>query len=431
MDFVRLKHLYNYCRDEPLAPEDPRNVDFDRLPGQAVRGVAWVDRLAKPIELSDRPTLQLITGLPGSGKSTELRRLEKRLVEKGFIVARIDSEEIVDLTQSIDVTDIIAIMVDGAEKAVNEALGKLGVAARSKTYLFRLWQWLSAIEVDPKELETGAGPVSLTVEMKVRPTFRQTVRAALTRHFSTFLADARRELESLDRRVKEQGQQGVCVIFDSLEKLRGLERNWIDVLDSAVRVFGAGAPYLRLPVHCLYTVPPALLTKLNVEIEFMPMVKLRDRTGRPVEEGFKALRELVRHRMGDADLEGILGPAFEDVLRRSITRSGGFPREIIRDLRWLMELPDLPARSADLDRLANERAERYRSLVLGNDAEWLAKVAIEKILQLDTEEDRIRADRALQNNVVMRYLNQDAWFDLHPDVREVPAVQQAIARLSP
>ncbi len=78
MDIQTRRRLYSLCRDEPLAPGDPRNVDFDQR-GPSVRGVSWVERLAAPVELSDRPTRQFITGLPGSGKSTELQRLEAHL----------------------------------------------------------------------------------------------------------------------------------------------------------------------------------------------------------------------------------------------------------------------------------------------------------------------------------------------------------------
>lgn len=103
MNLETRRRLYALCRDEPLAPEDPRNVDFDHRDGLAVRGISWVERLAAPIELENRPTRQLITGLPGSGKSTELQRLEAYLRgtpgNRGHLVARVDAEDAFDLTQ--------------------------------------------------------------------------------------------------------------------------------------------------------------------------------------------------------------------------------------------------------------------------------------------------------------------------------------------
>lgn len=82
MDQRLRRTYYNLCKPyEALDPDDPRYVDLDSLgtPEARVRGVSWVEKLAEQIELSDEPVCQLFTGLPGSGKSTELRRLARRL----------------------------------------------------------------------------------------------------------------------------------------------------------------------------------------------------------------------------------------------------------------------------------------------------------------------------------------------------------------
>lgn len=437
MDLTTRRRLYALCRDEPLEPDDRRNVDFDHLGRSgdlAVRGVSWVERLAAPIELSDLPTRQLMTGLPGSGKSTELRRLgvylsRERAGRAGYLVARVDAEDAFDLTQAIDLPDVIAVLVDGAERAVLVAEGAPNRGESSSSFLVRTWHWLTETEIELKDIEIGGGPAKLALEMKTRPAFRQQVRASLTRHFTRFLQESRAELVALDARARSAGWQGLCLILDSLEKLRGLDSNWMDVLESAVRVFGSGAPYLKLPVHCLFTVPPALVNRLNADVEFMPMIKLRDRSGETFASGYEALRELVRRRIPDPELEQLLGPGFEDRLKVLIDRSGGYPRELVLALRWLLELPRLPAEPSDLERLNNESRERFRSLVTDEDLPWLARVAVEKTLPVPTEEDRPMVDRAIQNNIVLRYLNNDTWFELHPAVLEIRGVQDAIAKL--
>ncbi|NJL27285.1 MAG: hypothetical protein HC897_05020 [Thermoanaerobaculia bacterium] len=279
MDLETLRYLTKQCSDESLPPDDPRNVDLDHHDQEAVRGASWVERLAAPIERHEVPVRQFITGLPGSGKSTELRRLEQRLIGHGYLVARIDAEDALDLTQPLDLPDVIAIVVDGAERAVRRAEGR-SEEPEAEGYLARLWAWMKTTEAELGGVEVDAGPAKLTLEMKVRPDFRKQVRAALTRHFTRFLSDARKELESLDARSRAIRRGGLCVILDSLEKLRGLGQNWSEVLDRAERVFSGGAPYLKLPVHCLYTVPLALMTRINEKIELMPMVKLDDRFGK-------------------------------------------------------------------------------------------------------------------------------------------------------
>ncbi len=432
MDLRTRRRLYAACRDEPLAPDDERNVDFDDRDGLAIRGVSWVERLAAPIELSDRPTRQLITGLPGSGKSTELRRLEVHLrgepEHPGFLVARVDAEDAFDLRQSIDLPDVIAVLVDAAERAVLEAEGAPPNAAESG-FLGRLWHWLTETDIELSKVEIAGGPAKLAFEMKTRTDFRQQVRASVARHFTRFLNDARSELETLDARARAAGWLGLCLILDSLEKLRGLGSNWEDVLESAERVFGGGAPHLKLPVHCLFTVPPVLVTRLNVDVEFMPMLKLRDRSGERFEAGYLAMRELVRRRIADPELEQLLGTDFERQLETLIDRSGGYPRELVLALRWLLELPRHPAGKTDLARLNNESRERFRSLVTDQDVPWLARVALEKTLPVPTEEDRPMVDKAIQNNIVLRYLNEDTWFELHPAVLDIQGIQDAITEL--
>ena len=112
-----------------------------------------------------------------------------------------------------------------------------------------------------------------------------------------------------------------------------------------------------------------------------------------------------------------------------IDRSGGYPRELVLALRWLLELPEHPARPADLARLNNESRERFRSLVTDEDMPWLARVALEKTLPVPKEENRPMVDRAIQNNIVLRYLNNETWFDLHPAVLDIRGVQEAVEKL--
>jgi hypothetical protein len=52
----------------------------------------------------------------------------------------------------------------------------------------------------------------------------------------------------------------------------------------------------------------------------------------------------------------------------------------------------------------------------------------QQYLVLDGDANREIADRLLQNNAVLRYLNDQDWFDIHPAVRRIPGVSEAIAR---
>ncbi len=174
MDFATRKKYYNLCDpNEPLDPGDARNVDIDEYGNARVRGINWVDKLASRIELSDKPVFELFTGLNGSGKSTELKRLAARLTDpKGahLFPVLIDANEVLDLTNTIDIPEIIAAVLQCTEAVVLKEEGKDPEKAMEEGYLPRLWNWLSHtdVELGKGEFSIPGGP-KLVAEMKTRP----------------------------------------------------------------------------------------------------------------------------------------------------------------------------------------------------------------------------------------------------------------------
>ena len=432
LTFAERKLLYNRCDPaEPLAPEDDRNVDLDARSqaGSRVRGVVWVDRLAERIELAGRPTLELYTGLPGSGKSTELRRLAARLAradQANLLPVLVDAEETLDLTSKVDIVDVLAAVLAATDAAVLALEGRSPDLALQDGPLTRLWAWLSRTDVSLTSGQLGlpAG-ASLVVEMKTRPALRERVRGVVASHLSHFLNEVRAELERLERRAQAQGRAGLVVIVDSLEKLRGTSTSWHDVLNSAEQIFAGGAPYLRLPVHVLYTIPTALVSRRFERVQFMPMIKLQSRDGQPWAPGMQAAREIVRRRVPDAQLRELLGPDAEAQVNRLITWSGGYPRVLVQLLREVLAHSHPPLSASDLTRMLNEQRDAYRQIVPAEAFGWLAQVADEKFLTLNDDTQRPAVDLMLSNNVILRYQNDDLWYDLHPAVLEIPGIQAA------
>ena len=435
MDFETRKRLYNLCDPKtPVEPDDPVNVDLDHEFDAAPRGIRWADKLAKDLELADQPVCELITGLPGSGKSTELLRLARQLeraTSNRIFPIIIDTESKINLNIPIDVPDLLAIIVDEIEQAAHRLEKPGGPTTHLPGFLARAVETFSAPEWAPMEPPLPKG-IDIPFAMMHQPAFREQVRAILAPHMSTFVANVRDEIKNQLQRIRFFGYSGVLVIVDSLEKLNGgTTESVASVLASAAHVFLDQRRLMSLPVHVLYTVPPALVSRRKVEgIRYLPVLKLHTRDGEPYPVGLSAARALVLRRVGEPALREILGDErYEHRLEEIVRLSGGYPRSLIEILKNLISEPPFPVSDSTFRRVCNGIREAYRRFLMKKDYEWLARVGWFKELFTETPEEQEIADRMLTDNAVMRYQNDDEWFDLHPAVRDLPGVQSELRKL--
>lgn len=453
------RRYFNLCDPEaPVDPEDPRAVDIDHFNSDdvPVRGEVWVDNLVRDITFSEAPRCDLFTGLPGSGKSTLLRRLKRELERPqdessgGFLCVLVNAERWLDPASPVEVPDILLAIVYEVERAVLSAENEDPDLAARDGVVSRLWSWLSqtdaalqgfeatlATEATIPEVATFSTGAKVVIELKTNPTLRARLREAVAERVYPFLAQVRDYLAELCRRALQRGRDGIVVIVDSLEKLRGIHSNFAEVLESAERIFASGAPYLHLadPVlgskaprlHVLYTIPPALVLRRAIhDLRFLPMIKLHDRRGDRYDPGYDAARAIIRQRIPDVHLAQVFGA---DVLEKRcdalIAWSGGYPRDIVRLLREFVK------QSATVDerlfqRLLSTAADAYRRTVTVDALPWLAEVSTHLDLrQTEDSAHRQIIDRALSDNLVLRYKNDTEWFDLHPALRDMPALIEA------
>lgn len=443
MDFETKKKYYNLCNPyEALEPDDERNVDLDVFgedKDYSVRGINWSDSFYNKILLTDNkePFFKLLTGLPGSGKTTDLKRLAKRLSnpeEGNFFTVIIDALDIIDLNSPIDVVDIIANVIYATEKAINIAKGVNAEKALNDGYFKQFWHFLNTTDVKFKNAELQMPSVGkLVFEMKARQDFREHIQKVVASNFLTFMQEAKNTLIMLNKQViqgvgPEGERKGIVIIFDSLEKLQGNSKNWEEVLKSAELVFGGNAPHVRLPVHVLYTLPPALYTHFS-GIDFMPVIKVLNKDRSPNEHGLAAARQIISKRIPEDILKELFGSNMDARIDQLILWSGGYTRQIVEMLQQVIEQSDHPVSDRAFNRIMARIANVCRSMVTGNAFNWLANVAKEKYLAIEDDDHKEIVDSMLWNHVILSYLNDEAWFDLHPAVYKIPGVQEAINNL--
>lgn len=425
---ARLSELYNRCNPfTPMPPDDGRNVDVDMdFPG--ARGGPWAKRLATKIRRSgDEPATLFFTGLPGSGKSTELLRLAT-LLGQDYLPVVIDGSNRLDLSSTISIAEVLTVILYEVELAVLALEGRAADEALRDGVFRSLFNYLTNTEVEPPRAEAGVGGAKAIVELKTQPTTREQVRKKVESHVSEFLSKVHGELKKLDERARKKRASGIVVVFDSLEKVQGIPEHEARIFESLERLFGGGAQFVRLPVHALYTVPPGLALRLRLDVSYLPMLKIRTRDGRPERAGMDAAIAIATRRVPEGDLKEILGDPWGTELEDIVRASGGYPREILRLLQALLEHESFPVSKKDLVRTLSRNGRTYREIALASGAlPFLARVQREKQLRLDSEEETTTAVRMFRDNVILRYCNDEDWVELHPAVRELPEIQTLLA----
>ena len=106
-----IQRLVALCDPQkPLGGDDPHYVSLDAARGDQ----ACVALLHRRLLTSGERSCQLFTGFPGTGKTTELRRIQRKIHEgqlpDGGYVVFVPFGEYIDLFRPISVTDVLRVL---------------------------------------------------------------------------------------------------------------------------------------------------------------------------------------------------------------------------------------------------------------------------------------------------------------------------------
>lgn len=414
----------------PLEAGDPMYVPLD-----AVRGtLSCIDALFRTVALSDLESCQLFTGFPGTGKTTELKRLAARLANAKDLPTHtiyIDFEEYLDRFAPISITDVMRIIAYCMDREATIAEGK--DPATHPGYLEQFFDYISRTDASVKSLGFGAYGSSLMLELKNNPSFRQKAETALEGRFQQFAAEAQEVMAQAVvrlRRAKGVFAERVVVIADGLEKLTPLreeERGRVE--ESVETLFLTHRDLLRIPCHVIYTFPlwlrfrtAQLGANFGREPLILPMVKVHAPDGSPHEAGITQMTELVRRRL--ENLAPIFGDDITTTLRPLVEASGGYPRDLMRLVRSLLiDVTDFPVKPADSARVISELGRSYADTILGTYLDVLVSVAKTHELPKENAADLALFGRLFERWLILAYRNGEEWYDLHPLVRRAASVQ--------
>lgn len=422
-----LKALYNALNDRVLEPDDP--VYVAQINERTASGADVVSEMAAEIDFQEGGGVCLFTGQRGTGKSTELKRLQAELNKMGVAAFYADLSEYVLLTKPIEITDFLISMAGALSDRIAED-PRFGQQLAHRSYWDRLATFLQA-KVEFKEVGLKIeGVADIKASLKNDPDFKQRIQQAARGHVAQIVADAHAFFaDAVSAVCQATGNPGlkVALIIDSVERIRGVGDEAMQVYESVRNLFFAHAEHLRIPrLHMVYTVPPylsilaagagALMGGATVR-RLVSTHIFKDRSREVDPEGLALMQRVIAKRH----------PAWAQVFtERAIDRlavsSGGDLREFFRLLRQcLPSVRDDAQLPLDAPAVGHvETAARAEMLPIPADQlDWLKRITATHDTCLQADGKLPLLAHFLDNRLVLNYRNGSDWYDVHPLLRDV------------
>lgn len=428
--FEVLQYL-NY--DEPVSDDDPRFVDLDAARGNAE---GLTQRLATKFQYDlDNNVLYpakhrhvLLFGPIGSGKSTELRRFAHTIRQSGRlfpVLLNVRGEVDINNLQYADMlmalaTALVRELENFRVDLADTALGPLKDWFREQVETHDTTKELVA-EIKSEATLEGGLPFfvkflsRITARFKNSSAYKESLRDVVQKSFSQFASAFNTLVLEAEAALTKKGLgERILLIVDGTDKIPA---------ENAERLFiGDTEQLLAIRAYVLYTAPITLKYlgashgKLDAD-EVLPIVKLHHRDETRHEEGWRALRELLKRRVDTAVFTD------EALIDDFVAASGGHPRELLRLLRTACEIArSKPIDAGILDRAMDKLAADFRYWLQPEDYKLLAEVDAANGEHVGNDE----RTRNLLWRLALLHYNDGAWRRSHPLVRRLEGYQRAM-----
>jgi len=388
-----------------------------------VRPGVWIMN----IDWSEGASVNLLSGQRGSGKSTQLRRLEKILAGQGCVVFRCDMSDYLNLTTPVEISDFFFSMMGALGDAAGEKYGK---SFLKENYWDRAVRFLKS-DIGVEETRVKTGIADFKASLKNDPSFKAELQKHMRGHIAALIRQAHAfsdEVVDYVRRKTGDPEKKAVLILDSIEQIRGVGEEAQSVYDSVENLFSAHAEHLRLSLmHVVYTVPPylpplvpGLGRNLGTASNTLPSLHVRKKgDGADDPEGLKILSDIVAHRF--ERWSEVFTP---DAIQRMGRNTAGDLRDFFRLIREVLSQVSI-ARSAALpvqDGVLEEAENKLRREMLpiaDADRAWLKRISESKSAELPGVKDLPTLARYFDTNLIQNYRNGEDWYDVHPLIRHV------------
>lgn len=429
---------------KPLDGTDTlRYVPLDDVRG--IHGFSSTEALKVTICTTDE-SCQLFSGFPGSGKTTELKRLKEQFehaVEHAAHpvdltsdlpthVVFIDAYDFIDPYSPITITDILRIVAYCMDRDATQAEsnGK-NPDELEISYLGRLLEFLKQPGIGIKDLRFERHGLSFMLEFRNNRSFYDQAARVLTDRFQHFVEQAYDAVASAVGRLKKALHvERIVVIVDGLDKIQPKVEPEREAVEKSVELcFSTHARLLRLPCHVIYNFPiwlryrcPNLGNEYDLDPQVIPMVKIHEKEpgedGKqvPTRAGVERLIEVIRRRI---DVHAVFGSDLSNTLEPLVMASGGYLRDLLRLARNVLAYgKSFPVNEEFVKEIIGKLAEDYRRTLYGSEMDMIALVAQSHELPNRDSTQMARFARLLDQRFILAYRNGEEWYDVHPVVRK-------------
>jgi len=355
-----------------------------------------------------------------------MRRLQHRLEESGTTVFYADMSEYLLSTKEIEISDFLVSVTGALSERIAE---RYDASPGDRGHWDRLVHSLQS-EVQLDAVTTKLGPTTVKASLKNDPHFKSELQKAARGHVAKLVQEAHGFVAEAVEFVREREgdpDRKVVLLVDSVERLRGVGSEAMNVYDSVRDLFVGHAANLRLPsLHVVYSIPPYLSVLAAgaggvlggaVARRLVSVHTVRHHSREPDPEGLAILREVIERRC----------PAWrrliaEGALDRLATYSGGDLREFFRLIRLCLpsvrDDTQLPL-GVDSVRIAEDTARTEMLPIPREHLEWLKDIASSHGACLERDADLPTLAHFLDNRRVLVYRNGEDWYDVHPLLRGI------------
>lgn len=429
-------------RDFYNAVDVSREIEFEpvELSGKALPPAVYVETLHKDGIFLPRKALHsairnsasaeryFFTGMRGSGKTTELRRLKRDLEDGGFVVFYADMTEYLPLNSPIEIGDFLLVMLTALANSVEED-ERFGADLLKQNIFDRLLTFLKAeIQLDGIEWSASllSQKVGLKFKVKENRHFKEQLQAKSRGAIDGLVRASRDFVDRLVGYVRSKTTADTHVVFliDSVERLNGVGDEAKRVFDSVENLFGSHRDKLRFStLSVVYSVPPYISAVAQAGggnlVYSLPLPHVFERPapgqhGIEHKEGVDRVVEVVARRF----------PRWRDFfsephLRRLILSTGGDLRELFLLVREALNLVDpddddqFPVPEAVIAHAEKLRRNQF-GIIPESDMAWLGRVVATHDHGLPSQSELGTLARLLDGKLIFQYRNGDNWYDVHP-----------------